>query len=197
MPGSRSTVKASPRRFFALSAICLAAMLASATLWAGDRDGLAEGQAAFNAGNYQLSFAKWSELATTGHSDAQVFIGLSYANGWGVKKDTKLARVWYEKAAKNDNPSGQFLLGVYHISSDDKMEVATGLMWLRRAAANGDDSAKRFLDRARERGWFKDIVSIPEQKQPTTEAPRAEGQQVAAANPETKADSIFPLEPGN
>lgn len=190
MPGSRSTVKTLPRRFIANAAFCLAALFGSAALWAADMDGLAEGQAAFNAGNYPLAFAKWSELATTGHPEAQVFIGLAYANGWGVAKNPELASVWYQKAAKKENPSGQFLLGLYYITSSDKLETATGLMWLRRAAANGDDSARRFLERAHARGWFKDL----ELKQPPAKTIPNDGQQVAAASPAQSGD-VTPVIP--
>jgi len=171
MPKRRSTVKT---HLLSISAFCLVTLFSS-TLWASDVDKLAEGQAAFNAGNYQLAFAKWSALATTGHSDAQVFIGLSYANGWGVEKNPKLASVWYQKAAKNENPSAQFLLGIYYVTGDDNQETATGLMWLRRAAANGDESAQRFLDKARARGWFKELEPAKKSK------PRKDNETAATA----------------
>jgi TPR repeat protein len=117
---------------------------------------LNDGQAAFNQGNYQLAFSLWSRLATQGQSDAQVFVGLSYANGWGVDRNAKLASLWYKKAALNDNPSAQFLLGIYLISGKES-DLPAGVMWLRRAAENGDDSAKRFMKKARTRGWFDNI----------------------------------------
>lgn len=182
-------MKTSPHHFIASLAFCLAALLAASAVWAGDLDGLSEGQAAFNAGNYELAVAKWSELATTGHSDAQVFIGLAYANGWGVAKNPRLASMWYEKAAKNDNPSGQFLLGVYYISSADKLETATGLMWLRRAATNGDDAAQRFLERARARGWFKDLLPAQGSNPPPADAAPSHEQQVAVITASESDDS--------
>ena len=120
---------------------------------------LQDGQAAFNTGNYDLAFSLWQTRATQGHSDAQVFVGLSYANGWGVDKNTKLAGHWYQKAAKNDNASGQFLLGIYLISGKDA-DLPTGVMWLRRAAENGDTSAKGFLKKAKRRGWFDKVPRI-------------------------------------
>lgn len=120
---------------------------------------LQDGQDAFNQGNYDLAFAHWQTLATQGHADAQVFVGLSYANGWGVNKNSKLASHWYKKAAVKENASGQFLLGLYLISGDDA-DMPTGVMWLRRAAENGDESAKRFLKKAKTRGWFKDVPTI-------------------------------------
>jgi hypothetical protein len=117
---------------------------------------LAEGQKAFNAGNYQLSFSLWSTLATHGYAEAQVFVGLSYENGWGTEKNSKLARVWYQKAANNNNTSGQYLLGLHFIQGTDA-ERAKGLMWLQRAAANGDQAAQEFLHKGKQRGWFKGI----------------------------------------
>jgi TPR repeat protein len=120
---------------------------------------LQDGQAAFNTGNYDLAFSLWQTRATQGHSDAQVFVGLSYANGWGVDKNTKLAGHWYQKAAKNDNASGQFLLGIYLISGRDA-NLPKGVMWLRRAAENGDTSAKGFLKKAKRHGWFDKVPQI-------------------------------------
>jgi TPR repeat protein len=166
-----------------LSTALFACLLSLALpLWAAEADPLAAGQAAFNTGDYALAFAKWSELATTGHSDAQVFIGLSYANGWGVAKSPKLARLWYQKAAANGNPSGQFLLGLYYIGSEDMAETATGLMWLRRAAANGDVSAQRFLKKARARGWFKELTPPPLDAQPPLDPPVSDSQRMATAD---------------
>lgn len=120
---------------------------------------LQDGQAAFNRGNYDLAFSLWQTRATQGHSDAQVFVGLSYANGWGVNKNNKLASHWYQKAASNNNASGQFLLGLALISGKDA-DVATGVMWLRRAAENGDASAQGFLKKAKRRGWFDKVPEI-------------------------------------
>jgi len=128
---------------------------------------LADGQAAFNAGNYTLSFSLWSTLATQGDSEAQVFVGLSYDNGWGTDRSAQLARVWYQKAAKRENTSGQYLLGLHYIQGTNA-ERAKGLMWLQRAADNGDSAAQQFIKKGKKRGWFKGISPIiaPAQKEP-------------------------------
>ena len=136
---------------------------------------LQDGQAAFNTGNYDLAFSLWQTRATQGHSDAQVFVGLSYANGWGVDKNTKLAGHWYQKAAKNDNASGQFLLGIYLISGKDA-DLPTGVMWLRRAAENGDTSAKGFLKKAKRRGWFDKVPRIEKENHRKVETVAMAGQ---------------------
>jgi len=122
---------------------------------------LEDAQAAFNSGNYDLAFSLWQTRATQGHVDAQVFVGLSYANGWGVDKNIKLAGHWYQKAAKRDNATAQFLLGLHLVSGKDA-DLPKGVMWLNRAANNGDDSAKRFLKKAKRRGWFDDVPRIKE-----------------------------------
>jgi TPR repeat protein len=117
---------------------------------------LSQGQAAFNAGNFHQAFKLWKALADQGQHEAEVFVGLAYANGWGVEKDMQAASRWYKKAAEKNNPSGQFLLGLHYVSQH-KAKTATGLKWLRKAAANGDNSAQRFLDKANARHWFDNV----------------------------------------
>ncbi len=147
---------------------CLSVLSSSAS--AEKPDTLAEGQAAFNAGNYSLSFSLWSALATQGDAEAQVFVGLSYDNGWGTQRSAQLARVWYQKAAKKNNTSGQFLLGLHFIQGNNA-ERAEGLMWLQRAADNGDSAAREFIEKGKKRGWFKSIkpATTPEQEQPASQ----------------------------
>ena len=137
--------------------------------FSGELKGLEAGQKAFNAGNFALSFTLWNTLATQGHADAQVFVGLSYQNGWGTEKSTQLAEVWYQKAAIKNNAVGQYLLGLRYIQGSDTSR-AKGLMWLRQAASNGDDSAKQFLKKGQERGWFTNIIpeDVPSNLAPAT-----------------------------
>ncbi len=140
-----------------LLALALFASICLPTLASSDNlDGLQAGQRAFNAGNFILSFALWTTLATQGHADAQVFVGLSYQNGWGTPKSAKLAEIWYQKAARNNNASGQFLLGLQYIRGSHA-DRSKGLMWLQRAAANGELSAQEFIEKGQKRGWFTGI----------------------------------------
>jgi len=149
--------------------LCL--LLASSGASAEKLSTLADGQAAFNAGNYILSFSLWSTLATQGNTQAQVFVGLSYDNGWGTQRSAQLARVWYQKAAKKNNTSGQYLLGLHFIQGNSN-ERAKGLMWLQRAADNGDSAAREFIEKGKKRGWFKNITptAILEQEKPASQA---------------------------
>lgn len=122
----------------------------------GKSQGLENGQQAFNAGNHAHAFALWQTEATRGNPQAQVFVGLAYANGWGVDKSPELAGIWYRKAAINNNTSGQFLLGLYYIQQQGDKR-ADGLHWLQRAAQGGDAEAQAFLDKGHAKGWFRDI----------------------------------------
>ncbi|NOX75715.1 MAG: sel1 repeat family protein [Gammaproteobacteria bacterium] len=130
------------KKLLLLAHILLAGSLAATSARASEQPAddhvpaLEQGQAAFNTGNYGQAFSLWQTLATQGHSEAQVFVGLAYANGWGVDRDPRLAGVWYRKAAENGNPSGQFFLGLYYLSGDES-RFAAGLAWLKRAAKNG------------------------------------------------------------
>ncbi len=141
------------------TALLLCLLIASNNALAEKLNTLEDGQAAFNAGNYTLSFSLWSTLATQGDTEAQVFVGLSYDNGWGTQRSAQLARVWYQKAAKKNNASGQYLLGLHFIQGNSE-ERAQGLMWLQRAADNGDSDAREFIEKGKKRGWFKNITPL-------------------------------------
>jgi Sel1 repeat len=120
---------------------------------------LSAGQNAFNVGDFKRSFFLWNNLAAQGDTDAQVFIGLSYQNGWGIQKNLSLSHLWYQKAAQNNNASGQYLLGLQYIRGNND-ERRKGLAWLKRAALNGDSAAQAFIEKGQKRGWFSHIKDI-------------------------------------
>ncbi|WP_455207321.1 hypothetical protein [Kaarinaea lacus] len=121
-------------------------------------ESLSEGQEAFNRGDYTKALQLWQQLANDGQPEAQVFVGLAYANGWGVKKNLEEASNWYMRAAENNNPSGQFLLGLHYVTTGiNQYDVRVGIKWLKRAADNGDKQAIQFLKKAKRRNWFSDL----------------------------------------
>ena len=69
-----------------LSIICLAAHA-----WADYQAGLD----AYNGGDYATALREWRPLAEQGNDSAQFFLGLCYANGYGVPKNLELALHWY------------------------------------------------------------------------------------------------------
>jgi len=117
-------------------------------------DVLAEGQAAFNAHEYEKAFELWLKLAQQGHVEAQVFVGLAYKNGWGVSRDPARASMWFQMAAEGGNPSAQLFIGLHYLSSDNPELVPVGVDWLVQAARNGESSARQFLLKAKQRQWF-------------------------------------------
>lgn len=138
----------------ALYASFLILLSLSFSVAAADLTVLEEGQSAFNQHQYEKAFSIWMSLAQQGSSDAQVFVGLAYKNGWGVEKDLQRSSMWFQKAAEAENATGQFFLGLHYVSSKSPDTVATGVQWLVAAAENGDTSAKQFLIKARIRRWF-------------------------------------------
>lgn len=155
------------------NAILLVFTLVTAThlsaAFAADFSDLTAGQAAFNRHQYDKAFSIWMSLAQQGNSDAQVFVGLAYQNGWGVSKDLQRSNMWFQMAAESENPAGQFFLGLHYVSSKDPKTVSTGVQWLVQAAENGDTSAKQFLIKARIRRWF-DVPSTLNMKPIVNEA---------------------------
>ncbi|NOZ54176.1 MAG: sel1 repeat family protein [Gammaproteobacteria bacterium] len=126
--------------------------------YAENLDSLSEGQSFFNQGNYTKALQIWQNLAEEGQPEAQVFVGLSYANGWGVKKNIDEASNWYMRAAENNSPSGQFLLGLHYVTTGiNQYDVRVGIKWLKRAADNGDKGAIKFLQKAKKRRWFSEL----------------------------------------
>ena len=73
---------------------------------------LEEGQAAYQAQDYQKALQILKPLAEQGNSQAQAMLGLMYDNGHGVNKDPTEALKWYLKAAEQGIPVVQHDVGV-------------------------------------------------------------------------------------
>jgi TPR repeat protein len=136
--------------------ICLLLFLIPLSAYAEKLEFLSEAQAAFDIGEYEKAVTLWRTAALNGNSNAQVLMGLAYSNGWGVDRDMHFAEMWYHIAAENNHPSGQFLLGLYYLSSKSDL-LDAGIMWLKRSAENGDVSAQGFLQKAEQKRWFENI----------------------------------------
>ena len=68
-----------------------ALMLASAPVKAGDFD---KGLAAYKKGDYATALREFKSLAEQGNANAQVSLGVMYADGQGVLQDYKQAAKW-------------------------------------------------------------------------------------------------------
>ena len=59
-----------------------------------------KGLAAYQDGDYATALKEWRPLAEAGNSAVQTNIGVMYANGQGVTKNSTKAAQWYKRAAE-------------------------------------------------------------------------------------------------
>lgn len=80
--------------------------------------------------------------AESGDAEAQFKLGALYANGKGVKQDSKTAAKWLRKSAKQGWSAAQTLLGwCYAGGNGVTQNMAEALEWYSAAAEQGDSDA--------------------------------------------------------
>lgn len=120
--------------------------LAVALLWAssaagpaGATDLLAEGAAAYEAGDYGDAALIWRPLAEDGDPKAQFNLGLLHETGRGVAEDAAQAAAWYERAALQGVTQAQYNLALLHQTGRGvEKDGAQALYWLEVAAQHGE-----------------------------------------------------------
>lgn len=99
---------------------------------------LEEGQAAYQAQDYQKALQILKPLAEQGNSQAQAMLGLMYDNGHGVDKDPAVAFKWYLKAAGQGIPVVQHDVGVkYFQGTGVAQNYQEAAKWWEQAANAG------------------------------------------------------------
>jgi hypothetical protein len=90
---------------------------------------------------------KWWRLAADqGDADAQVLLGLMYANGEGVAQDYAEAVKWWRLAADQGDANAQVLLGTMYANGEGvAQDYAEAVKWWRLAADQGDANAQVLL----------------------------------------------------
>ena len=71
---------------------------------------VADGVAAYNAGNFAAAYRIWRPLAENGDARAQFHLGALYYEGRGVIRDLDEARTWLGRAAANGSGPARSLL---------------------------------------------------------------------------------------
>tara|TARA_R110000782_G_scaffold196430_2_gene285760 strand:- start:278 stop:697 length:420 start_codon:yes stop_codon:yes gene_type:complete len=105
----------------------------------------------FEQGQYKKAFSLWQPLAKEGDLKAQNFIAIHYYLGLGIKRDHKLARQWFEKAAINRFPDAQYNLGVMYENGEGVVQdYVVAYMWLYMADQNGNTNASKRMQRLAE-----------------------------------------------
>ena len=71
------------------------------------------GLEAYLRGDHATALRLWQPLAEQGHADAQLNLGLMYAEGEGVPQDYVEAAKWYRRAAEQGHTEDQFSVGLW------------------------------------------------------------------------------------
>lgn len=99
-------------------------------------DPLVQAQGDWNAGRFDLAVKRLRPLAEAGNARAQYRLGLAYAQGRGVARDSVKALAWWHRAAVQGDADAQYQLGLAYLEGKD-VEEDPGLAsaWLARASA--------------------------------------------------------------
>ena len=121
-----------------------AALLAATARPGAAADLLADGAAAYEAGDYGKAALTWRPLAEDGDAMAQFNLGLLLETGRGVTEDPAQAAVWYERAARQGVTQAQYNLALLHQAGRGVAPNATeALYWLEVAARHGTAAQRR------------------------------------------------------
>ena len=116
-------------------------LFATTPVAAGD---LADGMAAFNAGDYPKAFRLYKRSAEQGNERAQVNLGMMYQSGEGGPKDYAKAVHWFTEAAKQGDAKGQLMLGLmYGGGTGIPKNYVRAYAWLSLVAEQGSAKAKK------------------------------------------------------
>ena len=87
-------------------------------------------------GTNMTAAAQWfAKAAEQGHPKAQLYLGICYRRGFGVKQDADLGVRWIRKAAEQGVPKAQFYVGTYYADGIVyEKNPAEALKWFKLAA---------------------------------------------------------------
>ena len=116
-------------------------LVLTAGLWANEFD---TAVTEYRQGNYIKALDAFYALAKEGDPKAQFNVGLIYATGKGVNKDTYQAMQWYQKAAKQGNTAAQYNLAKLFSQRSEKEDPHAqerAKYWYEKAAEGGQKEA--------------------------------------------------------
>jgi TPR repeat protein len=121
-----------------------------------------DGVAAYATGDYATAVSLWRPLAEQGHAEAQISLGVMYADGLGVPEDDAEAARWWRMAAEQGLTDAQYNLGfMYANGKGVPQDYVQAYMWLNLSVAPQTDPEKRAAI-----VWYRDLVAglmTPEQ----------------------------------
>ncbi len=102
-------------------------------------DGLSDGLAAYDRGDYRVALEEWQGAAAEGNAAAMNAIAGLYDQGHGVGRDPAMAAKWYRRSAERGNTVGQLNLGdMYSRGAGVPLDRSEAYVWLSLAAAQGN-----------------------------------------------------------
>ena len=113
--------------------------------------GVAEGNAAWTAGDFNKAVIEWRPAADAGVPEAQFNLGQAYKLGRGVTMNLAEAEKWYRKSAQQGFADAQDLLGLMLFRQGDRKEA---MVWIEKSAARGEPRAMYVLGTAKFNGDF-------------------------------------------
>jgi uncharacterized protein len=90
--------------------------------------------ALFEEGKYKEALERYRILAQGGSVNAQLRIGWMYHAGRGVNQDLDEAQRWYQKAADDNSPAGQFYVGILYRGQGQYQQA---IAWTEKSALQG------------------------------------------------------------
>ncbi len=103
----------------------------------------ADGQRAYDAGDFTRAHAIWSSLAAQGDNGAAMGLAALLDQGEGVARDQAAALHWYTVAAEHGVPQAEFDVGIMLDSGRGAArDVAAAAVWYARAATHGQRRAQ-------------------------------------------------------
>jgi len=90
------------------------------------------------------------KAAEAGDTQAMFNVGAAHWKGDGARQSYAEAVDWWQKAAIANHPDAQFNLGLtYYFGQGAEKDLEKALKWISQAAANGQSTAKEFVDEVR------------------------------------------------
>ena len=112
--------------------------------------------------NNAIESVKWyQKAANQNYTQAQFWLGVCYAAGFGVEKDDTEAAKWYRKSAEQNYAQAQFWLGDFYASGRGvEKDYWEAMKWYRKAAEqnNGDAQLQLGANYEKGEGVIKDDV---------------------------------------
>jgi uncharacterized protein len=105
---------------------------------------LEEGHRQHFEGKYKEAFEIFSPRAAKGDDDAQLYLGLMYRNGDGVKQDYFKAFELFKKSSEQGNAWSQKHLAWMYIDGNGVLkDYKQAKYWFQRAYANDDETIRQ------------------------------------------------------